>query len=201
MLHLAHFGHRIGKLDNCRMRVASRQDHMHHFRLLLQRFDHLRRIKHTVADRIIDLVQYHQVPFARLDRASTLGPRFFHHADVFRIRLLRANFHEPTSHLLHDEFVTESFGRVQFPVVPRTFDELQHQHTHPVPHGAQSRAHGGSRLALARPSIHDDQTTTNIGHMRTSDCTCGLNVSQTLNIPLQDSGLVRDGVSPVQKES
>src|SRR5436309_7464297 len=58
MLHLAHFGDGIRKFNNCRMSVAPRQDHMHHFWLLLQPLGHLGRIEHPVADRVIYFIQY-----------------------------------------------------------------------------------------------------------------------------------------------
>src|SRR5208282_743961 len=50
VLYLPHFRHRIGQFDNCRMRVPSGQDHVHHLRLLFQRLHHFRRVQHAVAD-------------------------------------------------------------------------------------------------------------------------------------------------------
>src|SRR5437867_2037153 len=50
MLYLAHFGDGIRKFNNCRMSVAPRQDHMHHFWLLLQPLGHLGRIEHPLPD-------------------------------------------------------------------------------------------------------------------------------------------------------
>src|ERR1700680_507891 len=49
VLYLLHLRDRIGQLNDCRMCVAARQDHMHLFRLLLEPFRNLGRIKHTVA--------------------------------------------------------------------------------------------------------------------------------------------------------
>src|SRR5271165_799921 len=67
VLYLAHFGHGVGGLDNCGVCVPPRQDDMHHFRFPLQALYDSCRSQHAVTDRIIDLVQYHQIPFARVN--------------------------------------------------------------------------------------------------------------------------------------
>jgi hypothetical protein len=53
---------------------------------------------------------------------------------------------------------------IEFAVVPRTLQELQHQNAHALANGSQSGPHGGSRFAFAGSGIHDDQTTTDISH-------------------------------------
>ena len=166
MFHLAHLRHRVGKLDYCRMRIPPRQYNVHHLRLILQALHHFRRIKHAVADGIVNFVQDHQVPFARLYRFLALVPGLFHHAHVFRIRLFRAHLHEAATHLLHDEFIAERFYRIQFAIVPRAFQKLQHEHTHALSHGPQRRSHSGSCFALARTSVDNDQTATHVLHKR-----------------------------------
>ena len=162
MLYLAHFSHGIGEFDDCRMCVPSGQNDVHHLRLPLQRLHHFRRIQHTVADGVIDFVQHHQVPFAGLDRLLGLGPGFFHHPHIFRVRLLGADFHKAAPHLLHDELIAKSLDRIELPIVPRALQKLQHQDPHPLPHRPQGRSHGGGSLPLARPGIHDDETTPQI---------------------------------------
>ena len=164
VLNLPHLGDGIGQLNDCRMRVASRQDDMHHFRLLFQGLGDLGRVQHTVTDGVIDLVQHHQVPLAGKDGLARLVPRFFHHLDVRGIRLRTADFHEPAPHLLHDEVVAEGLHRVQLAVMPRALEELQHEHFHPLPDRAQGRAHGRGGLAFPRPGVDDDQSATNLCH-------------------------------------
>src|SRR5205807_8744165 len=171
MLHLAHFGDGIRKFNNCRMSVAPRQDHMHHFWLLLQPLGHLGRIEHPVADRVIYFIQYDEVPLTRLNCLLRVRPSLFDHAHVFRIRLLSAYLHEAAAHLLHDKFVAERLDRVEFAVMPRSFQKLQHEHAHPLPDCPQRRAHRSRGLSFARPGVHDDESAANVVHStRILDC-------------------------------
>jgi hypothetical protein len=48
--------------------------------------------------------------------------------------------------------------------VPGAFQELQHQHPHPIAHGAQSRPHGSGRLAFAGAGVDQNQSASRIGH-------------------------------------
>src|SRR5271169_4352441 len=131
VLDLAHFGHCIGSLDNCGVRVPARQDNVHHLRLLLQALDHPGRVQHAVTDGIVDLIEHHQIPLPRLNRVVGRGPGLLNHACVFRVRFLRAHLHKAPAHLLHDKLVAEGLHRVEFAVVPRALQELQHEHPHP----------------------------------------------------------------------
>src|SRR5438094_10647936 len=97
MLHLAHFGDGIRKFNNCRMRVAPRQDHMHHFWLLLQLLGNLGRIEHVVADGVINLMQYDEVPMTRPYHKLRHSPSLFAHADVIRFLLLTGYLYEAAS--------------------------------------------------------------------------------------------------------
>src|SRR5215469_17456145 len=103
MLHLAHLRHRIGKLDQSGMRIASSQDHVHHLRLLTKNFSNCLWVEHLVTDRVVNLVEHDEVPLARQDRLRSRLPRLFDHPDVFGIGLRAANLYEATPHLLHDE--------------------------------------------------------------------------------------------------
>jgi hypothetical protein len=67
--------------------------------------------------------------------------------------------------LLEDKLVAERLHRIQFTVVPQALEKLQHQDPHALSDRAQSSSHGGGRLALARPGIHNDETTAQIRHM------------------------------------
>src|SRR3984957_4321700 len=134
MLYLSHFGYSVGKLDNCRMGVPSGQDNVHHFRFAFKSLHDLRRIEHSVADRIIDLVQNHQVPGARLNLPHPFRPGLFYHPNVLRIGLLGAHFYEAPAHLLHDELVAERLYCVQFAIVPGPLQKLAHQHAHALTH-------------------------------------------------------------------
>src|ERR1039458_6289095 len=171
VLHLPHLRHCVCGLDNCGVCVSPRQDDVHHFRFPLQALHHFRRVEHAIADRIVDLIQHHQIPLPRLDRLLPLRPRLLYHLHIIRIRLLRAHLHKSPSHLLHHKFVPEGFHRIQFPVVPRALQELQHQDSHPLAHRTQSRPHRRSRLAFSRPSVHDDETAAYVSHSRMLDST------------------------------
>src|SRR5947208_15131491 len=133
MLHLAHFGDGIRKFNNCRMSVAPRQDHMHHFWLLLQALGHLGRIEHPVADRVIYFIQYDEVPLTRLNCLLRVRPSLLDHAHAFRIRLLSANLDEAPAHLLHDTVVAERLHRVESAVMPRSIQYVTHEPAHAWP--------------------------------------------------------------------
>src|SRR5580700_8054165 len=164
VFHLTHFGHRIGGLDNCGVSVPSRQDDVNHFRLLLQTLNHFGWVQHAITDRIVNLIQHHQIPLARLDRLLPCSPRLFHHLHIFRIRLLRAHLHKAPPHLFHHKLIPKGLDSVQLAVVPGAFQELQHQDFHALPYRAQSCPHGRSRLPLSWPGVYDDQTTTHVVH-------------------------------------
>src|SRR5262249_49419696 len=80
-----------------------------------------------------------------------------HHLDICRIGLRSTDLHEAAAHLFHDEFVAETGSGIEFAVMPRSFEELQHQHAHAVADRAQCRAHGSGRLTLARAGLDDDE--------------------------------------------
>src|ERR1700728_915645 len=164
VFHLPHLRYRVGGLDNCGMRVPSRQDDMHHLRFLLQALHYFHRIQHAVADGVIDLIQYHQIPLARLDRHLALSPRFFHHLYIFRVRLFCAHLHKSPAHLLHYKLVTKGLHRIQFTVVPGAFQELQHKYPHTLSYCSQGCPHCRSRLPFARYSVHDNETATYVSH-------------------------------------
>src|SRR3954465_14401343 len=94
VLYLLHLGHRVGELDDRRVRVASSQYYMHLLWFGLQSRHHLGGIEHFVPDGVIDLVENDQVPLCGLDRLLGFAPRFFNHADVFGIGLRAADFNE-----------------------------------------------------------------------------------------------------------
>src|ERR1700740_1261685 len=155
------------------MSVPARQDNMHHFGFVAKTLDYLDRIEHAIADGIVDFVEDDQVPGPRLDRLLGFRPRFFDHAHIFGIGLLCAYFHEAATHLLHHELVAESLDGIEFPVVPRSLQELKHQHPHTLADGAQGCSHGGGSVALAGAGIYDDESTADIRHRRrNSYCTC-----------------------------
>ena len=158
VLHFAHLGDGVGKLDQRGVRVAAGQDHVHHLRAVAQGLGHLGGVEHAVADGVVDLVEHHHVPLAGEDRLARLGPGGLHHADVFRIGLGAADLHKSAAHLLQHEVLAEGLGRVQLAVVPRALEELQHQHAHAVADRAQGRAHGGGGFAFAGAGVDQDQS-------------------------------------------
>src|SRR6202043_708048 len=54
--------------------------------------------------------------------------------------------------------IPQHLGCIQFPVVPRAFYELHHQHAQPLPNRAKRRAQRARRLSLARPGINNQQS-------------------------------------------
>src|SRR5215472_9014598 len=108
------------------MRTAAGQDHMHHFRLALERLDDFGGIEHAVTDRVVDLVKNNEVPFTGLNGTLAFRPSFFDHADVFRIGLLGIIFYDATPHLHHNALTAERFHRVEYAVVPGAYNKLQH---------------------------------------------------------------------------
>src|ERR1700691_868634 len=99
-----------------------------------------------------------------MDRFLRLGPCILYHLHIFRVRFLGADFYEAASHLLHDEFVAERLDGVEFAVMPRSLQELQHQNSHPLADGPQRCTHCGGGLSLAWTGVHDDETTAKIRH-------------------------------------
>ena len=73
---------------------------------------------------------------------------------IFRVRLLCTHLYEAPPHLLHDELIAEGLHGIQFPVMPRTLQELQHQDPHSLPHRPQRSSHGRGRLALAIAGVN-----------------------------------------------
>lgn len=91
-------------------------------------------------------------------------PGFFHHFDVFGVGLFRANLYESAAHLFHHEFVAEGLHGIQLAVVPGAFQELQHQHSHALAHGAEGSSHCCRGFAFSSACVHNDQTAANVIH-------------------------------------
>src|SRR4029077_9693345 len=128
--------------------------------------------EHAVTDGVVDLVQDHEIPVPGLNRLLGFRPGIFHHAHVFRIGFLRANLHEATTHLLHDELIAKGLDRIELAVVPRALQELQHQDTHALADGAQAGSYRGGGFALPRAGVYDDESTANVRHrVQTFYCT------------------------------
>jgi hypothetical protein len=163
MLHLAHFGHGIGDGDQRRMRVAAGEDDVDHLRTSLQSFDDFGWIEHAVTDSVVDLVEDDHVPLAGENGGACFDPGVFDHANVFRVGFCAADLNEAAAHLPKNKVVAEGFSGVEFAVVPRAFQELQHEDTHAVADGAQRGAHGSGRLAFAGAGIDEDEAFARFG--------------------------------------
>src|SRR5271167_108326 len=118
VLHFSHLGHRVRDLNDVGMSVAAGEDDVHHLRFLLQRCDYLLRVKHLVADCVVDLVEDDKIPVAGENLFFGFGPRFFDQADVLGIGYGAADLHEAAAHLLHNEVVAKGSYRVELAVVP-----------------------------------------------------------------------------------
>ena len=119
VLNLLHFGDRIGQFNDCRMRVAARQDYVNQLGFTLQRLRHLRRIEHAIADGVVDFIQHRPNPTCRTDGCVAPQPRLastilMSSGSGFR----PAHFHKAAAHLLHDEVVAKRLDGIQFTVMP-----------------------------------------------------------------------------------
>src|SRR5229473_6623289 len=159
VFHLAHLRHQVRQFHQLGMRIPARADNVHALRPLPQRLHHLVRVQHLVADGVVDFIQHHQIVLAAINRVASRAPALLRHLDVFRIRLRPAHFHEASPHRPNLKLiVAQHLGRIQFPVVPRPFDELHHQHAKPLAHRANRRAQCARRLAFAWPGVNNQQS-------------------------------------------
>ena len=158
MLDLAHLGDQIGAFDNRGMSAPAGENHVHHFRLPFQHPHHRIRVQHPVMHSVIDFVQDDEVVLATGNLLARKPPGFLNQADVFRVRFLRADFHEPAAHGQNLEALNAQHPRrVQFSIVPGALDELHHQNLEPLPDGPQGRAQRCRRLAFSRPGMNNNQ--------------------------------------------
>src|SRR5579885_1434500 len=138
---------------------SARTDHMNALGPVSQRLDHHLRIEHLVADRVVDFIQHHQVIGAAVDRGSPGFPAFLCQLSVLGVRFRSANLHESAAHGPDFKLVVaEHLRRIQLAVVPRSLDELHHQHAQPLPDRAKRCSERASRLSLARPRINNQQS-------------------------------------------
>ena len=91
MLDLAHFSDEIGQLDELRMRVASRANHVDAFGPRRQRRHHFLRIQHFIADHVIDLIQDYEIIPPAVDLCAAKFPGLLAEADVLGIGLRAAS--------------------------------------------------------------------------------------------------------------
>src|SRR5271155_5391320 len=161
MLDLAHFGDEIGQLDELRMRVAPRADHVDTLGPRRKRCDHFLRIQHFIAYYVIDLIENYEIILLTANLRAAEFPGLFAEADVLGIGLRAANFHKAAAHRANFEFViTQHLCRVELAIVPRAFDELHHQDAHALADGAKPGPERAGRLALAGPGVNDQESFT-----------------------------------------
>src|SRR6266571_4154532 len=114
------------------MGAAARADHVDALGAALERLDDLVRVKHLVADDVVD---------------------------VFGVGLRAADFDEAAAHRADFKLVVaEEFGGVELAVVPRAFNELHHEDAEALADSAEGGAQGAGGLAFARAGINDEQS-------------------------------------------
>ena len=153
---LFHLGDEVGQLDQFGMSVSAGADHVNVFGAGAEALDDLVGIEHFVADDVVDLVEDDEVVGAAVDRVAAGRPAFIRHLDVFGIGFCAADLYEAATHRPDFELVVaEHFGGVEFAVMPRTLDELDHQDAQPLADGAKCGSERAGRFALARTGIDD----------------------------------------------
>src|SRR5437588_3765611 len=141
------------------MSVPAGTNHVNAFRSLLERFTPFVGIEHFVADRVVDLIEDHQVVFAAVNRLAPGFPTFARQLDVLGVSFRAPDFHKASSHRSNLELVVAQQLRcVKFAVMPRTLDELHHHHPQPLSHGAKRGTQRASGLAFPRPGVNDQQS-------------------------------------------
>src|SRR5271155_1225812 len=159
MLHVAHFRHEIGCFHQLRMGVASRADHVHALGPLFERVYHAFRIKHLVADHVVDFVKHHQIVLLAVNLLAAIFPGLLAHANVFWVGFRAADFHETAAHRPDFELVVaQHLGRVEFAIVPGAFDELDHKDPQSLTNSAKRRSERASGFSLARPGVDDQES-------------------------------------------
>src|SRR5215467_10853834 len=136
MLHFFHFRDQVGEFHQLGMCVAPGADDMNAFRFSAKRGNNLLRVKHFVADDVVNLVENDQIVAAGVDCIESCLPALFGKFDVFRIGFCSADFYKAPTHGANLKFaVAQHLGRVEFAVVPRAFDKLHHQNAQALANG------------------------------------------------------------------
>src|SRR5229473_2539357 len=159
VFHLAHLGDEVGELDELGMGAAAGADDVDALGTVLQRFDDFSSVEHFVADGVVDFVEDDEVVLAAVDSVAAGLPTFLRELDVGRIGFGAADFDEAAAHGTDFKLVVaEHFGGVEFAVMPRTLDELDHQDFEALAHGAKRSAERASGFALARAGVNDQES-------------------------------------------
>src|SRR5580693_4544416 len=136
---LFHLGHEVGHLHQFGMSVPAGADHVYVLGASAQAFD--------------------DVVCAAVDRVAPCGPALVRHLDVFGVGLGAPDFDEAAAHRTDFEFiVAEHFGGIEFAVMPRTFDELDHENSQALTDGSERGAERARRLALAWTGVDDQKS-------------------------------------------
>src|SRR5882762_7658206 len=159
VFHLAHLGDEVGELDELGMSVAAGADDVDALGAVLQGLGDFVGVKHFVADRVVDFIEDDKVVLAAVDGVAAGFPAFLRQLDVRRVGFSAADFDEAAAHGANFKFVvTKHLGGVELAIVPGTLDELDHQHSQALAHGAKGGAERAGGLALARSGINDEES-------------------------------------------
>src|SRR3989442_13991176 len=141
------------------MGAAARADPVDALGAALERLADLVRVKHLVADDVVDLIEHYQIVLAAVNGFAAGLPAFAAEFDVFGVGLCAADFDEAAAHRADFKLVVaEEFGGVELAVVPRAFNELNHEDAESLADGAEGGAQGAGGLSFARAGINDEQS-------------------------------------------
>src|SRR5947209_7487936 len=141
------------------MGAAARADHVDAPGAALERLNDLVRVKHLVADDVVDLIEHDQIVLAAVNGFAAGLPALAAEFDVFGVGLRAADFDEAAAHRADFKLVVaEEFGGVELAVVPRAFNELNHEDAESLADGAVGGAQGAGGLSFARAGVNDEQS-------------------------------------------
>src|SRR5260370_24244523 len=130
------------------MGVAAGADDVDALGTLFEGLDDFIGVDHFVADGVVDLIKNHEVVFAAVDGVAARLPALLRELDVGRISFTAGDFYEAAAHGADFKlFLAKHFGGFELAVVPRTLDELHHQHAQGPAHCAKTRSYAASGLA------------------------------------------------------
>jgi hypothetical protein len=123
---------------------------------LLKSFGYSSRVKHIVADDVVDFVKHDQIPFPGGNRRPRLFPSHIHQPLILWFDSRSAHLDEAPAHLFDDKVAAKSLGGVELAVMPRAFKKLQHKHAHTAANRAQSRTQCRRGFTLAVAGVDQD---------------------------------------------
>src|SRR6516162_7518072 len=150
----AHLRGQIRNLQDFWFSIAPRQDDVTHVGFGFQEVDDLFGGEKSVAQRVVDLVQDHNVVIPRGDLLDGGLPGGAHHGFI-NLNVLTF----PGETLAHRvDFKAAKPGRAaQLTALPFPFEELQHDHAHAVATGPKGNSQGRRGFSFAVTGVDDNE--------------------------------------------